>query len=85
MEQGKPFFMRVIYFTYISQMPYHVDFQPEGHTRMQFDKYWISGDEEYILLATKHQKVVPPSKLVDLILELETFIFCDVLRLSYRL
>ena len=42
----------------------HVDFQPEGHRRMHFDKFWISGDEEYILLATQYQKVISQKYLI---------------------
>ena len=72
-----------VFYVY-SRIFYHVNFQPEGHTRMQFDKFWISGDEEYILLATKQQKV-GPNTLLDLIIELATFIFCNILCLSYRL
>ena len=52
-----------VFYVY-SPMSCHVDLQPESHTRMPFDKFLISGDEEYILLATKYQKVVPRNHLI---------------------
>jgi hypothetical protein len=46
-----------VFYVY-SPISYRVDFQPEGHRRMYFDKFSISGDEEYILLATQYQKAI---------------------------
>lgn len=46
-----------VFYVY-SPISYHVDFQPGGHRRMHFDTFSISGDEEYILLATQYQKVI---------------------------
>ena len=42
---------------YVSLSSVGVNMQPESRRRLHFTKYWISGDEEYILLATSDKKV----------------------------
>jgi hypothetical protein len=50
---------------------------------MHFERYWISGDEEYILLATNRQKVLRMKSHKRLMIELATLILCQLLYLSY--
>ena len=50
---------------------------------MHFQKYWISGDEEYILLATNVRKVFLKFPWQNLTVELATLVFRELLHLSY--